>query len=221
MNLQYVTIMLETNVGLPRETASLVAGCIQIAFWLGTFPPMFLLDRIGRRPMLLFGSVGLLVTMAIFTAGIAVNTQQTANLALAMLFCYEISFGMSWNSIPWLYAVEITPLRLRHVGSSIATFSEWLWTFVGDTISHSIQSPPPAPRGLTLAAESLTSKDLLSMLGIVNPSAGHCSYLAICYCEFGVEILPTFCGNDYIEYTGCVFLSTRGANSESTPFTAI
>ncbi|KAF4994128.1 hypothetical protein FDECE_13228 [Fusarium decemcellulare] len=47
-----------------------------------------------------------------------------------ILFIYEVSFGMSWNSIPWLYAPEITPLELRHVGSSVAAFSEWLWTFV-------------------------------------------------------------------------------------------
>jgi hypothetical protein len=68
--------------------------------------------------------------MAVFTAGIAVNTPSTSAMALAFLFIYEISFGMSWNSIPWLYAPEITPLELRHVGSSVAAFSEWLWTFV-------------------------------------------------------------------------------------------
>lgn len=126
----YVMIVLESNVGLPRPTASLVAGCIQIAFWLGTFPPMILLDRLGRRPMLLIGSVALLICMAVFTVGISVKTPATANLALAMLFLYEISFGMSWNSIPWLYAPEITTLQLRHVGAAVATFSEWLWTFV-------------------------------------------------------------------------------------------
>ncbi|EXA51331.1 hypothetical protein FOVG_03788 [Fusarium oxysporum f. sp. pisi HDV247] len=126
----YVTIVLETNVGLSKDTSSLVAGCIQIAFWLATFPPMFLLDRVGRRPMLMLGSVCLLTAMAVFTAGIAVNTPSTSAMALAFLFIYEISFGMSWNAIPWLYAPEITPLDLRHVGSSIAAFSEWLWTFV-------------------------------------------------------------------------------------------
>ncbi|KAF5541172.1 sugar transporter [Fusarium phyllophilum] len=126
----YVTIVLETNVGLSRDTSSLVAGCIQIAFWLATFPPMFLLDRVGRRPMLMLGSVCLLTAMAVFTAGIAVNTSSTSAMALAFLFIYDVSFGMSWNAIPWLYAPEITPLDLRHVGSSIAAFSEWLWTFV-------------------------------------------------------------------------------------------
>lgn len=96
----YVNIVLEVNVGLSPQTSSLVAGCIQIAFWLGTFPPIFLLDTTGRRPVLLTGSFALLISMIMFTAGIAANTKATENMALAMLFVYEISFGMSWNSIP-------------------------------------------------------------------------------------------------------------------------
>ncbi|KAH6869056.1 general substrate transporter [Thelonectria olida] len=126
----YVTIVLEVNVGLSKETSSLVAGCIQIAFWLGTIPPIWLLDKIGRRPMLMIGSTMMLICMVIFTTGIAINTAATAKMALALLFVYEVSFGLSWLSIPWLYAPEITPLQLRHVGSAVATFSEWLWTFV-------------------------------------------------------------------------------------------
>lgn len=126
----YVTIVLETNIGLPRETASLVAGCVQIAFWVGKFPPIYLLDKVGRRPNLMLGSSALLISMALFTVGIAIDTQPSANMALAFLFVFEISFGMSWNSIPWLYAAEITTLQLRHIGTATAAFSEWLWTFV-------------------------------------------------------------------------------------------
>ncbi|KFZ10525.1 hypothetical protein V502_08076 [Pseudogymnoascus sp. VKM F-4520 (FW-2644)] len=133
----YVTIVLEVNVGYDRETASLVAGFIQIAFWAGTFPPMWLIDRYGRRPMLLCGSIALTTTMVIFTISIALDTPATSKLALAMLLCYEISFGMSWNSIPWLLAPEITPLHLRHIGSAIGPFSEWMWTFTnGKTLEE-------------------------------------------------------------------------------------
>lgn len=82
--------------------------------------------------MLLFGSVALFLSMTIFTIGIAIDTPASAKLALAMLFCYEFSFGMSWNAIPWLYAPEITPLNLRHIGSALCALSEWLWTFVSN-----------------------------------------------------------------------------------------
>jgi MFS family permease len=125
-----VTIVLETNVGLSRELSSLVAGFIQIAFWIGTFPPIFLIDRLGRRNVLMLGSTMLCLSMTLFTVGIALKTPASSNLALGMLIIYEISFGMSWNSVPWLYAPEITPLNLRHVGAAVGCFSEWLWTFV-------------------------------------------------------------------------------------------
>jgi hypothetical protein len=91
---------------------------------------MIIVDRYGRRPTLLYGSVALTTTMIAFTIGIALNTPASSKLALAMLFLYEISFGMSWNSLPWLIAPEITPLHLRHVGAAVGAFSEWLWTFV-------------------------------------------------------------------------------------------
>lgn len=184
----YVTIVLEVNVGLSRETSSLVAGCIQIAFWLGTFPPMWLLDKVGRRPMLLLGSVALLVSMVMFTAGIAVNTPATANMALAMLFVYEISFGMSWNSIPWLYAAEITPLELRHIGSAVATFSEWLWTFVSS---------------ITLPNMDLT-------LTITFSPKGHSPDHTLRYQHGGLEVLPSFLHHDSLEHSIHLFLLSRG-----------
>ena len=122
--------MLEVNVGLSKETSSLVAGFVQMAFWLGTLPPIYMLDKYGRRKTMLWGSVALSISMILFTIGIALNTPATNRLALAMLFVYEISFGMSWNSMPWLYAAEITPLEIRHIGGAVGPFSEWLWTFV-------------------------------------------------------------------------------------------
>ena len=130
LNSKAATIVLEVNVGFDRSTSSLIAGFVQIAFWLGTFPPMVLVDRYGRRPTLLVGSIALTISMVLFVIGIALNTPVSNRLALAMLFIYEISFGMSWNSLPWLIAPEITPLHLRHVGAAIGPFSEWLWTFV-------------------------------------------------------------------------------------------
>lgn len=125
-----VTIVLESYVGLSRETSSLVAGCIQIAFWLGTLPPLWTLDRYGRRPTMIWGGIGLSVALILFTAGIAVNTPASSKMALAFLFVFEFIFGMSWDTLPWVYAAEITPLDIRHIGAAVGAFSEWLFTFV-------------------------------------------------------------------------------------------
>lgn len=94
------------------------------------------IDKFGRRPTLLIGSTVLLISLVLFTVGIAVNTDSSNNLALAMLILFQITFGMSWNATPWIYAPEITPLQLRHVGSAVGVFSEWLWTFVSQCHHH-------------------------------------------------------------------------------------
>ena len=125
-----MTIVLQKNVGLSLDTSSLVAGFIQLAFWVGTIPPIYTVERFGRRPTLLIGSVALSISLILFTVGIAIPGKATSHLALAMLVLYEIAFGMSWNCLPWIIAPEITPLHLRHVGGAIGPFSEWLWTVV-------------------------------------------------------------------------------------------
>lgn len=125
-----MTIVLEQNVGLTKEMSALVAGCVQIVFWLGTFPPMVLLDILGRRKLLMIGATVMCFCMTIFTIGISFDTPAWSRTALAALFIYEFTFGCSWNCTPWLYSAEITPLEIRHVGAAIGAFSEWLFTFV-------------------------------------------------------------------------------------------
>lgn len=179
-----MTIVLNENVGLSTELSSLVAGCIQIAFWFGTLPPIFMLDKFGRRPLLLGGSISLTICMVLFTVGIALNTPASANLALAMLFLYEISFGMSWDAIPWLYAPEITPLDIRHVGSAVAVFSEWFWTFVRPT------------------------ENLLSY--VLTILEGYRYHDACCHQEHWMENLHPFLRNACSKHTIHLLLSSRG-----------
>lgn len=76
------------------------------------------------------GSTVQLLSLILFTVGLAVNTTGSSNLALAMLVLFQFTVGMTWCTVPWIYAPEITPLRLRHIGSAIGPFSEWLCTFI-------------------------------------------------------------------------------------------
>ncbi|KIX94522.1 uncharacterized protein Z520_09908 [Fonsecaea multimorphosa CBS 102226] len=126
----FVTIILEQNVGLSSSTASLAAGFIQMGLWIGTLPTIFYIDSFGRRPTLLIGSVVQLISLVLFTVGIAKKGDNYSNLALAMLVLFQITVGMTWCTVPWIYAPEITPLRLRHIGAAIGPFSEWLCTFI-------------------------------------------------------------------------------------------
>ncbi|KAL4912694.1 general substrate transporter [Aspergillus aurantiobrunneus] len=126
----YMTMVLEIDMGLSRELSSPITRCIQIAFWAGTFPAIILIDRLGRRRVPMYRSTMLCIAMVLFTTSMVLQTPASSRLAVGMLIIYEFSFGMSWNSVPWLYALEITPLNLHHLGTAVECISQWLWLFV-------------------------------------------------------------------------------------------
>ena len=146
------TIILEKNVGFSVHTSALYAGFIQLSFWAGTLPTLYALDRYGRRPVLLFGSIGMTISLILFTVGIAIGTKTGGYLSLSMLFIYEFIFGTSRTPIPWVLAPEITPLSHRHIGGALSPGSEWLWTFVSRSTGGPMQQAVwlnPCPRLLS------------------------------------------------------------------------
>ena len=84
------------------------------------------LDRIGRRPLLIWGMAGMivgLVAMSIaFGAGISGSGSVVATVALAF---YVGAFAVSLGPIVWLLIAEIFPLRVRGQAASIATMANW------------------------------------------------------------------------------------------------
>lgn len=63
----YVTSVLEKNVGLSRNMALILGGCVQIMFMLGSLLPTFALDQLGRRNPMMWGSAALGVSMMLIS----------------------------------------------------------------------------------------------------------------------------------------------------------
>ncbi|CAK5261934.1 unnamed protein product [Mycena citricolor] len=97
-----------------------------------------LIDRIGRRRLLLIGAAGMLVSQYIVaivgvTAGQA-TASGAVNLAaqrvLIAFVCFYISFfAISWGPVTWVVVGEIFSLNLRAKSMSLAVASNWLWNF--------------------------------------------------------------------------------------------
>jgi MFS family permease len=99
---------------------------------------IFFVDRFGRRPALLIGAVGAMIPM-FYLAGYtklsgsfkgAVKADAGSNAALAMIYIYAIFFGFSWNNIPWIFASEVLPNRVRTLGMMCAVCMQWLSQFL-------------------------------------------------------------------------------------------
>jgi len=97
-----------------------------------------LIDRVGRRRLLLIGAVGMcvcefLIAIVGVTAG-HIRADNSVNLpaqrVLIAFTCFYIAFfATSWGPVAWVITGEIFPLHIRAKGMSLSVASNWLWNF--------------------------------------------------------------------------------------------
>ncbi|MGZ5922104.1 MAG: sugar porter family MFS transporter [Rhizomicrobium sp.] len=103
------------------DQQSILIGATNLLF---TIPALYLIDRIGRKSLLLIGSVGLFVTLT-GTAAIMYSGLHP-NLLLWMLIGFIAAFAFSQGAVIWVYISEIFPTEVRARGQSIGSSTHWL-----------------------------------------------------------------------------------------------
>jgi sugar porter (SP) family MFS transporter len=116
------------------NSAALLANVVNGAVNVGmTIVAIWLLDRAGRRPLLLSGTAGMAVGMAItgcaFLGGENLHGA-LAIVAVAGLLIYTGSFAIGLGPVFWLLIAEIYPLRIRGAAMSVATMANWGANFI-------------------------------------------------------------------------------------------
>uniref|UniRef100_A0A7N0T3L7 Major facilitator superfamily (MFS) profile domain-containing protein n=1 Tax=Kalanchoe fedtschenkoi TaxID=63787 RepID=A0A7N0T3L7_KALFE len=103
--------------------ATVAVGFVKTMFILVA---TFLLDRVGRRPLLLTSVGGMVAALAVLGFGLTVIDQHSeqrqvwaVGLCIAMVLCYVAFFSIGMGPITWVYSSEIFPLRLRAQGTSM------------------------------------------------------------------------------------------------------
>lgn len=135
----FVPSALEQNVGLTRNLSLLIGGAVQCMFFVGSLVPTFFLDQMGRRRPMMWGSLGLAISMMMISVLLSFSyhsppyseglQSRTSEASIAFFFTYMLCFGATANCIPWVYVPEILPLHARAKGSAIGVSSNWLWNF--------------------------------------------------------------------------------------------
>jgi len=99
---------------------------------LATIFAIFYLDKLGRRPLLLAGLLGMCLTLMglslAFHLGAQVGVLKWA--AVMCTFIYIICFAFSLGAMLWLLVSEIFPLEVRGAAMGVSVFSCWFWNFV-------------------------------------------------------------------------------------------
>jgi len=91
-----------------------------------------LLDRTGRRPLLLIGIAGMIASLAALGFVFLLGSHSSALgwLAVGSVMLYVASFAISLGPIFWLLIAEIYPLRIRGVAMGVATMANWAFNLL-------------------------------------------------------------------------------------------
>lgn len=113
------------SLGFDLETTLILAGIANVFQLIAVTFALFTIDKIGRRPPLLIGSVGMalcLFIVAIFISQFSADWeahQGAARGGVALLFCYMLFFGAGWGPNPWSMPSEVHSLSFRAKGVAI------------------------------------------------------------------------------------------------------
>ncbi len=129
----YYTPTIFKFAGIAATGPAILAGAgLTMVMWLFHVLAIFLLDRVGRRPLLLIGVAGQIIGLAIL--GAAFQFQQLASfksyVAIGGLVIYVACFAFGLGPIFWLLISEIYPLKIRGAAMSAATVTNWAFNLV-------------------------------------------------------------------------------------------
>ena len=124
------TILQQTGLTADKAiTQTLSVGLTNVVF---TVVAILLLDKVGRRPLLLIGTIGLGFSLVLLAVFFGVGSLQHSDpwIALVALIVYIACFAIGLGPVFWLMISEIFPQRLRSRAMSVTTVANWLANFL-------------------------------------------------------------------------------------------
>src|SRR5262252_8015258 len=150
---------------------NLASGTVNV---LSTFVAIALIDRLGRRPLLLAGAIGMTLTLGGLAVCFSMGTLDAqghltlspniGRLALVLANLYVFCFGVSWGPVVWVLLGEMFPNQYRAVALSLAASIQWVANFA-ITMSFPIML---AAFGLSVSYAVYAAFALLSLIFVLR-----------------------------------------------------
>lgn len=104
---------------------TIIMGVVNIVF---TLVAVFTVEKLGRKPLLIWGSLG----MAIGAAGVALSNVVSLPpiVPVVSIMVYSASFMFSWGPICWVLISEIFPNTIRSAAVAVAVAFQWIFNFI-------------------------------------------------------------------------------------------
>ncbi|MBT2522232.1 sugar porter family MFS transporter [Arthrobacter sp. ISL-28] len=157
----YYSTTLWKAVGFQEKDSLAISVATSVTNILVTLVAIALVDRIGRRPILLVGSIGMAASLATMAVAFASSTGSGSEIslpgawgpvALVAANVFVVSFGASWGPLVWVLLGEIFPSRIRARALGLAAAAQWIANFV-ITLSFPVMAAGSLP--LTYAMYAL------------------------------------------------------------------
>ncbi|CAG8059667.1 unnamed protein product [Penicillium salamii] len=131
----YYAPSLYAEIGLGQgNLPKLLAACNGTEYLMAAFIPIFIIEKVGRRPLMLFGAAGMAVSMAVLAGTnyrlTELNDKRAGIGQAIFLFVFNTFFAIGWLGMTWLYPAEIVPLRIRAPTNALATSANWIFNFM-------------------------------------------------------------------------------------------
>ncbi|HVR80946.1 MAG TPA: sugar porter family MFS transporter [Luteimonas sp.] len=168
----YYSSTLWHSVGFSEADSFTITVATSIVNVLVTLVAIALVDKVGRKPLLVVGSAGMAVTLGLMAWCFSHSTGSGAQLslpgawgmiALVAANAYVVFFGLSWGPMVWVLLGEMFPNRIRALALAVAASAQWLANFV---ITSTF--PALAEIGLTFAYTLYAGFALVSLLFVLS-----------------------------------------------------
>lgn len=137
----YYLVLVLNTIGITEvKDQTLINGLLQIFNWLvATFLGAMMVDRLGRRPLFLISTAGMLASYAIWTgltsSFISTRNSGTGRWVVAFIFIYYFFYDIAWTPLLQAYPIEIYPYTLRARGLSITYIASFTGLILGNQVN--------------------------------------------------------------------------------------
>ena len=134
----YYSSLLWQSVGYNVSNSLLLSVSTSIVNVIGTVVAISFIDRVGRRPLAMIGSVGMTISLAVVAwafshvdkaSGVGSIPKSWGTTAIVGAHIYVFFFAMSWGVVVWVLLGEMFPNKIRALALSVAASFQWLANF--------------------------------------------------------------------------------------------
>ena len=131
----YYSNVLWEAVGFDESQAFVITVITSVTNIVTTLIAIALIDKIGRKPLLLIGSAGMAITLGTMAVIFGTAPQVDGNpqlgdvagpIALVAANLFVVAFGMSWGPVVWVLLGEMFPNRIRAAALGLAAAGQWV-----------------------------------------------------------------------------------------------